>query len=63
MSEDPFMQEVVGCTPPCQNGGSCVELPMRYATPCYCPTGYTGRYCEKAGMCTGVLFMHDLCCK
>lgn len=48
----PIVFTPVVCTPPCQNGGTCRD--PYGSTPCNCPSGYTGRYCEQAGIGEGM---------
>ena len=38
------------CSPACRNGGTC-HISSNSAT-CICPSGYSGSYCQKRGMCT-----------
>ena len=38
------------CSPACRNGGICL-ISSNSAT-CICPSGYSGSYCQKRGMCT-----------
>ncbi|XP_060103362.1 protocadherin Fat 4 [Heteronotia binoei] len=47
---------------PCQNGGSC-EPEDRGGFTCSCPDSYTGRTCETAVACLGVLCGHGHACK
>lgn len=41
-----FFSDVDECiNRPCENGGTCVNLPGNYE--CICPRGFSGPHCEK----------------
>lgn len=39
----------VTCTPACQNGGFCNSSSS--SPSCYCPSGFTGSFCQERGIC------------
>ena len=46
----PSFKDVDECIQrPCENGGSCINLPGSYE--CICPRGFSGPHCEKGEHC------------